>query len=213
MKSGFWYLRAVCPIPPFPYPPQIKCLQSIFWWKCHTCLGWICIQGGSLATIPPASDIHYSFFQLFHFQFFLPPFVWYSDCAGEIYIYLPFVKALAQESGANVGVGQGQDLAKEENLDVAGGKSSKAERRRLLEIAGNMCDLMRGIYQKNAMFFLSETKVLPTAVLCIMVIYTEFDFVYHHFDSWFGPELGWDLFALNTKTSQVTEYWRFTEFV
>ena len=39
-----------------------------------------------------------------------------------------FAKALAQESGANVGVGQGQDLAKEENLDVAWGKCSKAEK-------------------------------------------------------------------------------------
>ena len=39
-----------------------------------------------------------------------------------------FAKALAQESGANVVVGQGQDLAKEENLDVAWGKCSKAEK-------------------------------------------------------------------------------------
>ena len=55
-----------------------------------------------------------------------------------------FAKALAQESGANVGVGQGQDLAKEENLDVVAGKCSEGERRRLLEITGgkgNMCDL------------------------------------------------------------------------
>ena len=33
-----------------------------------------------------------------------------------------FAKALAQESGANVGVGQGQNLAKDENLDVAAGE-------------------------------------------------------------------------------------------
>ena len=33
-------------------------------------------------------------------------------------------------------MGQGQDLAKEENLDVAAGKCSKAERKWLLEIAG-----------------------------------------------------------------------------
>ena len=131
-------------------------------------------------------------------------------------LYLPFVKALAQESGANVGVGQGQDLVKEENLDVAGGKCSKAERRRLLEITGgrgNMCDLMRGMYQRNAMFFLSKKKVLPSPVLCSMMIYTGFAFVYHHLDGWFGPELGWDLFAFKRQTSQVSEYWRFTEFI
>ena len=158
----FWYLRALGPLPPSPYSPQIKCLQSIFWWKCPTFLGWICFQGGFLATIPPASDIHHSFFKLFHFQFFLPPFVWYSDCAGKIYIYLPFVKALAQESGANVGVGQGQDLAKEENLDIAWREMLQGREK----VAswdcrcgkGNMCDLMREIYQRNAMFFLSDIK-------------------------------------------------------
>ena len=82
-----------------------------------------------------------------------------------------FAKALAQESGANVGVGQGQDdLAKEENLDVARGKCSKAEKRSPLEISGgrgNKCDLMRGIYQECNVFSFREKGPSPVLFFAI----------------------------------------------
>ena len=93
-----------------------------------------------------------------------------AECKTQKLVYLPFVKALAQESGANVGVGQGQDLAKEENLDVARGKCSKAEKRSPLEISGgrgNKCDLMRGIYQECNVFSFREKGPSPVLFFAI----------------------------------------------
>ena len=151
MKSGFWYLRAVCPIPPFPYPPQIKCLQSIFWWKCPTCLGWICIQGGSLATKPPASDIHHSFFQLFPSSFSSSFCLKFRLCRRNLHISA-FCKGSGSRKwskcwcGPRPRPGKGgepwccwggemfQGREKEASWDCRCGK-------------GNMCDLMRGICQ------------------------------------------------------------------
>ena len=46
-------------------------------------------------------------------------------------------RAQDQESGGTVEVGQGQDLAKEENLKAGDeGKCSKSQKRKILETAG-----------------------------------------------------------------------------
>ena len=124
-------------------------------------------------------------------------------------VYLPFVKALAQESGANVGVGQGQDLAKEENLDVAWGKCPKAEKEASWDYRWERQYVWSDEGDLSGMqcFFLQRKRSVPSAVLCNMVIYTGFAFVYHHFDGWFGPDLGWDLFTFKRQFSQLSEYW------
>ena len=116
----FWYLRALGPLPPSPYPPQIKCLQSIFWWKCPTCLG--CLYPRWFPGNHTSSIRHPLFLlsTISHPAFSSSSCLIFCLCTWNL--YLPFVKALAQESEANVGVGQGQDLAKEENLDVARGE-------------------------------------------------------------------------------------------
>ena len=65
-------------------------------------------------------------------------------------------------------------------------KCSKAQKRKILETAGmkTICNLTRflpNVEHLNKKYF-SETKVLPLAVLCIMVIYTVFALVFYHAD-------------------------------
>ena len=46
---------------------------------------------------------------------------------------------------------------------------------------------MSNLWRRN---IFSETKVLPLAVLCSMVIYTVFALFYYHIEGWFESEKG-----------------------
>ena len=66
------------------------------------------------------------------------------------------------------------------------GKCSKSQKRKILETAGmkanrNLKKVLPKVEPLKKKYF-SETKVLPLAVLCSMVIYTVFALVYYHVD-------------------------------
>ena len=128
------------------------------------------IQSGSLATIPPASDIHYSFFQLFHIQVFLPPLVWYSDCAREIYICL-FCKGSGSRKWSKCWCGPRPRPGKGgEPWCCCGEMFRGREKEASWDYRWErqyVWSVMRGIYQRNAMFFFQRQRSSPLLFFAI----------------------------------------------
>ena len=74
-----------------------------------------------------------------------------------------------------------EDLAKKEIFVAVDGKCSKSKRWKILETTGEKGNILFEEALTKCPIF-SETKVLPIAVICSMMIYTIFAMVYYHID-------------------------------
>ena len=89
----------------------------------------------------------------------------------SLLLLLVLEKAQDQESGAPVEVGEGQDLAKEENLKAGNeGKCSKAQKRKILETAGmkanrNLKKVLPNVEPLKKKYFFRDQSPAPRCSL------------------------------------------------